>query len=104
MPSREVGAIKELERLIDLELSLALGRLLAGEIGDRDEVLGVDGDTASIRLSLVQSFIDTLVIVTEKTAVLHKLDCAFLDNATTLRVLVHDGHLDVLRSIAHCDG
>ena len=93
-----------MERLVSEELSLALNRALAREISNGHEVFSVDSNTTPIWLSLIQVLIDSLVVVMEKSPVLHKLDRTILNRPTTLRVLVHDSHLKVLSFISHCDG
>ena len=42
-----------MQGLVIEELDLALDRLLAGKVGEGDEVLGVDGDAAAIWLNFV---------------------------------------------------
>ena len=80
-----------------------MDRFVLSDGVEGDVVLGVHSDTAAVSLSLVERISDTLVVVMEKTAVLHKLDSAIFDHTSTLRMGVHDGNLKLLGGIAHGD-
>lgn len=99
----EVRGVENLKRLIGQELGLALNRGLSGEVSEGDKVLGVDCNTTAIGLCLIEVLVDALVVVVEKSAILHELDRTLEDSRTTLRVLIHHSNLDVLGEVAHGD-
>jgi len=72
----EIGAVKDLHRLVNLELSLALERSLTGHIEELDCVSGIDLDRVTIAVFFIQSFVNTTVIVVEQASVLHQLNGA----------------------------
>lgn len=91
----EISGEEELQGLVIEKLNFALDGLLAGEVSEGNEIFRVDSDATAIGLSLVERIGHTLVVIMQESPVLHQLDGAGIDGATTLRVLIHDSHLDI---------
>lgn len=99
----ELGSIEELNGLVGEKLGLALNGALVLEVGEGDEVFGVNGDSTTVWLRLVEALVHSSVVVVEQATVLHQFDSTGLNHTTSLRVLVHDGSLRLFRSVSDCD-
>jgi len=52
-------------------------------------------DPVSVNVLLIQRLLDSSVIVSEQSSVLHELDSALLNDRSSLGSVVHDCHLEV---------
>jgi len=88
-----------LEWLIDDKLLLSLKRLGGASIKDLEPVSGIDLETISIAVSLIEYLDNTLVVINDESSVVDELDGTIYKSCrSTLRFLVHNSNLSHIRT------
>ena len=84
---------EESNRLIDLELHLALLGGNFSVIEELNEVAGIDLNALTISVGLVEGLAYTTAIIVQQTPVLHDLNDSVGEYRASLRAIVHDSEL-----------